>query len=155
MESKEFKQIWYSLLIDGSYKFYRSDNIVEKYIKLLNNENFDAYYLNCNDWIDGNYFEKDYTMKFQRDNLKNFQLPDKEGNVIVLQNFEEYFSNHFEEAIIALSRINQLSWIYLLHGKKLIVFLNSIGNSINEHFHNMDNPLLKPIRWLDGDFPKY
>lgn len=155
MEGKECKQIWFSLLVDGIYKFYRSDNVLEKYIKLLNDENFNAYYLNCNDWIGGNYFEKDYAMKFQRDNLRNFQLPDKEGNVIVLQNFEEYFSNYFEGAMKTLSCINQLSWIYLLYGKKLIVFLNSNGNSINEYFNKMDNLLIQPIRWLDGDFPKY
>jgi len=157
MDSKKYKDIckqtWFNLLIDNSFMFYKKHDVLENHLKILKQEEFDTYVFNCTDWVSVNCFEKDYVIKISKGNLQSFDknLPDKEGHVFIFQNFEEYFLNYYEEAVKTLDTINRLERQYLLFGKKLIVLLNSNNNLFNEKFSEMDNPPVRPIRWLNGD----
>lgn len=147
---------WFNLLVDGCFKFYRSYEFLENHINLLKNEGFDLYCFDCNEWNDEICFEKDFALKTNIKN-KQFKLPEGNGYIILLKNFEDYFLKDFDKSFLTLNFINRLSWIYLLFGKKLIVFLNSNGNSVNEFFNNINNSEfigIKSIRWIDGDAPE-
>lgn len=156
MDNKQYevicKKTWFKLLVDGVSKFYTRHEVLEKYLKLLKTEGFDTYYFNCNDWENINSFSKDYIIRINKGNLESNILPDKEGYIFVFQNFEEYFSNYFKEAISLINIVEELSMHYLLFGKKLIVFLNTNGNTVNKKLLQMDDVLITPIRMIDSDF---
>ncbi|WP_027633654.1 hypothetical protein [Clostridium hydrogeniformans] len=161
MNNIDFKDIssktWFSLLVDGCFKFYRKYEVLENYIKLLEKEDFHVYSFHCNEFKDAGEFEKEIAIKINNGKPKEFVLPNKEGNVLILKNFEEYFCNNFKEAISTLNSLHLLSWIYTLAGKKLIVFLNSNENSFNEFFNKIDIVQIggiQSIRWIEGDGPK-
>lgn len=144
---------WFKLLVEGVSKLYTSNEALHNYISLLEGEGFDTYYFNCDEWKSVEAFSEDYMNRLSKNDLESSILPDGEGYVFVFQNFEEYFAMDFEASISFINIIQELSRQYLLFGKKLIVFLNAEGNTINKKLLETDNVILMtPMEIIDDNF---
>ncbi len=146
------KQTWFKLLVDGVSKFYTKHEVLEKYVKLLETEGFDTYSFDCNDWENVNSFSDDYRIKITKGESMSDILSDKEGYVFIFKNFEQFFINHFKDAICVINIVKNISREYLLFGKKLLIFLNSNGKTVNKKLVQINEPLITPIRMIDSDF---
>lgn len=54
MDSKEYEYVcnktWFKLIVDGSFMFYKKNEILQHYLKLLSQEGFDTYIFDCSKW---------------------------------------------------------------------------------------------------------
>ena len=145
-------QIWFKLLVDGVSKLYTKHGVLEKYLGLLETEGFDIYYFDCNNWKSVDSFTDDYRIKITKGKSESDILPEKEGYVLIFKNFEEFFISHFEDAVRVINIVEDISREYLLFNKKLLIFLNSNGNTVNKKLLHANEPIIAPIRMIDSDF---
>ncbi|NLD46735.1 MAG: hypothetical protein GX660_05980 [Clostridiaceae bacterium] len=144
------KRTWFSLLVDGSLKLFENYEVLKKYLKALEDEDFYIYHLDCNQWLNTDAFEKDYMIKISGGDLEKFStdisrsIPDKEGTVLVLENFDNFLTKYFDQSVKTLNLINCLSWQYLLFGKKLIVFIKCIND--NGYYKKLCNLKKTPFK---------
>lgn len=139
-------------MVDGCTKLYTDDTALAPLLSELEADGFDQHVFEALDWNKDSRFDWDYMKKFNDGHAEystetyHKTLPEGNGYVFVVKDFGLHYFKNPIRAHAALKTMKDLAWLYLMFGKKLLIFLQVQDYSFNQHLHESGE---KPIGILD------
>ena len=130
----DFNRLDYSLLKNGSINLYYKKEILKADIEWFKKAEYRIVEINTDEWVDESAFHKcvgkslGYScvggnLNCFRDHVGELDIPQKSGMLIVLMNFDKFYSKNKELADIVIDIIAEESRFHMLFGNRLITML--------------------------------